>query len=191
MKQNFNLKIGIAAAALGMSVLAAPLSASAQNGYRSGYGGYSQRQYVHVASGTTVPLVFDSPSQISSLNSHQGERFIAHVVYTDKDRNSNNYSSNSSLPNGTKVYGHITTAVARNGSQTGFLGLAFDRIVLPSGATIPIQAVPTSISNANVDVSSDGSVIARSNYASTLPARTPRSARRQARWATFCLTTAK
>ena len=143
------------------------------NGNNGGYrnNGYYTPANVNVSAGTTIPIIFDT--KLSSSGSWSGEQFTAHVSnpgYTyNGNYNNGNYGNyggngnyNNQLPDGTRIYGHVTAAYSKQNNEQGFLGLAFDRIVLPNGPSYQVQAVPAGTSGAAVDVRSDGSVVARS-----------------------------
>lgn len=78
---------------------------------------------------TVIPIVLDQP--LSSADNQPGDTFTATVSDYDKPDN---------LPSGTKVEGHVVSAYPMSEGQPATLQLAFDRLVLPNGQTIPIEA---------------------------------------------------
>ena len=78
---------------------------------------------------TVIPIVLDQP--LSSTDNQPGDTFTATVNDDGKPEN---------LPSGTKVEGHVVAAYPMSEGQPATLQLAFDRLVLPDGQTVPIEA---------------------------------------------------
>ena len=98
----------------------------------------SQR-LVTVPIGTVVPLRIDTA--LSSNSSRVGDRFTATVFQSVV------VDSRAVLPEGAKVEGHVTgISPGERGRRPGTIAVAFDRIVLPNGASIPIEAALTALS---------------------------------------------
>jgi peptidoglycan hydrolase-like protein with peptidoglycan-binding domain len=97
------------------------------------------QRLVTVPAGTIVPLRMDT--YLSSDNSHVGDRFTATVfrpVVID---------SRVVIPEGAKVEGHVTsTTRAERGSKAGTVAIAFDRIVIQDGPSIPVDGSLTTLS---------------------------------------------
>src|SRR6266850_2467505 len=98
----------------------------------------SQR-LVTVPVGTVVPLRIDTA--LSSNSSRVGDRFTATVfqsVIVD---------GRAVLPERAKVEGHVTgISPGERGRRPGTIAVAFDRIVLTNGTSIPIEATLTALS---------------------------------------------
>src|SRR5882724_34408 len=97
------------------------------------------QRLVTVPVGTVVPLRMDTA--LSSTSSRVGDRFTATVsrpVLLD---------NRAVLPEGTKVEGHVTgISPGERGRAPGVIAVAFDRIALPNGNAIPIDATLTTLS---------------------------------------------
>ena len=51
-------------------------------------------------------------------------------------------TTGSDIPRGAKIIGHVTESTARSGGQTGSsLAIAFDKIAMPDGKSLPISGV--------------------------------------------------
>ncbi|MEK6322292.1 MAG: peptidoglycan-binding protein [Acidobacteriota bacterium] len=98
----------------------------------------SQR-LVTVPAGTVVPLRIDTA--LSSNSSRVGERFTATVFQSVV------IDSRTVLPERSKVEGNVTgVSPGERGRRPGTIAVAFDRIVLPNGNSIPIEATLTALS---------------------------------------------
>lgn len=84
---------------------------------------------MRIDSGTVIPLTLNQ--DLSSNRSQVGQRFSANL---DTDGS----SSYQGLPSGSTVEGHVDVAREMTGETPGVLGLAFDRVRLPSGQTYPV-----------------------------------------------------
>ncbi len=97
------------------------------------------QRLVTVPVGTVVPLRMDTA--LNSNSSRVGDRFTATVsrsVLLD---------TRAVLPEGAKVEGHVTgISPGERGRGPGAIAVAFDRIVLPNGNAIPIDATLTTLS---------------------------------------------
>src|SRR6266404_4310739 len=97
------------------------------------------QRLVTVPVGTVVPLRMDTA--LNSNSSRVGDRFTATVsrsVLLD---------TRAVLPEGTKVEGHVTgISPGERGRAPGVIAVAFDRIALPNGNAIPIDATLTTLS---------------------------------------------
>ncbi|HXG91051.1 MAG TPA: peptidoglycan-binding protein [Blastocatellia bacterium] len=94
---------------------------------------------VTVPTGTVIPLRMDT--YLSSDSSRVGDRFTA-TVFRDVTVN-----GRVVVPVGAKVEGHVTgTTAARRGSQAGTIAVAFDRLVLTDGSSIPVDGTLTTLS---------------------------------------------
>src|SRR6266404_1412436 len=97
------------------------------------------QRLVTVPVGTVVPLRMDTA--LNSNSSRVGDRFTATVsrsVLLD---------ARAVLPEGTKVEGHVTgISPGERGRAPGVIAVAFDRIALPNGNAIPIDATLTTLS---------------------------------------------
>src|SRR5258707_1029233 len=91
------------------------------------------QRFVTVPTGTVVPLRMDTA--LNSNSSRVGDRFTATVfrsVLVD---------GRATLPEGAKVEGHVTgISPGDRGRGPGSIAVAFDRIALANGTTIPIDA---------------------------------------------------
>jgi peptidoglycan hydrolase-like protein with peptidoglycan-binding domain len=98
------------------------------------------QRVVSVPVGTVVPLRMDTA--LSSNSSRVGDRFTATVsrsVLLD---------NRVVLPEGAKVEGHVTEiSPGERGRAPGAIAVAFDRIALPNGKAIPIDATLTPLSD--------------------------------------------
>lgn len=98
----------------------------------------SQR-LVTVPVGTVVPLRIDTA--LSSNSSRVGDRFAATVFQSVV------VDGRAVLPERAKVEGHVTgISPGERGRRPGTIAVAFDRIVLPNGTSIPIEATLTALS---------------------------------------------
>lgn len=98
----------------------------------------SQR-LVTVPVGTVVPLRIDTA--LSSNSSRVGDRFTATVFQSVV------VDGRAILPERVKVEGHVTgISPGERGRRPGTIAVAFDRIVLANGASIPIEATLTPLS---------------------------------------------
>ena len=98
----------------------------------------SQR-LVTVPVGTVVPLRIDTA--LSSNSSRVGDRFTATVFQSVV------VDGRAVLPERAKVEGHVTgISPGERGRRPGTIAVAFDRIVLSNGTSIPIEATLTALS---------------------------------------------
>lgn len=97
------------------------------------------QRFVTVPVGTVVPLRLDTP--LSSNSSRVGDPFTATVfrpVLAD---------GRAILPEGAKVEGHVTGITpGGRGRGPAAIAIAFDRISLPNGDPIPLDATLTTLS---------------------------------------------
>lgn len=97
------------------------------------------QRLVTVPVGTVVPLRMDTA--LSSNSSRVGDRFTATVS------RSLLLDNRAVLPEGAKVEGHVTgISPGERGRAPGAIAVAFDRIALPNGNAIPIDATLTTLS---------------------------------------------
>src|SRR6266851_5508276 len=89
--------------------------------------------------GTVVPLRIDTA--LGSNSSRVGDRFTATVFQSVV------VDGRAVLPEGAKVEGHVTgISPAERGRRPGTIAVAFDRILMPNGTSIPIDATLTTLS---------------------------------------------
>jgi hypothetical protein len=104
-----------------------------------------------IVAGTVIP--FALVDELSSDNSRIGDKFTA----TLKENSGLGYLG---LPAGTIVEGHVNAANAKKNNMPGVLGLAFDRIRLPSGATFAVQGSLIGLDSKSVD-NQNGRLVAK------------------------------
>lgn len=84
---------------------------------------------VNLSSGSVIPFKLEKP--MSSSNVAMGDKFTAML-----DTGDNSHYQN--LPKGTLLEGHVDLVRPKTGDTPGVLGLAFDRLRMPSGSQFPI-----------------------------------------------------
>ena len=98
------------------------------------------QRLVTVPVGTVVPLRMDTA--LSSNSSRVGDRFTATVSRSVM------LDYRVVLPEGSKVEGHVTgVSPGERGRAPGAIAVAFDRIALPTGNAIPIDATLTTLND--------------------------------------------
>jgi hypothetical protein len=66
-------------------------------------------------------------------------------------------TTGSDIPRGAKIIGHVTESTARSGGQTGSsLAIAFDKIAMPDGKSLPISGVIQAVAGNPSDSDSSG-----------------------------------
>jgi hypothetical protein len=108
---------------------------------------------VRMQAGTVIP--FRLNQRLSSNESSAGDRFEA----SPDTSNRPNYQG---LSSDAVLEGHVDVVRARNRNTPGVLGLAFDRIRMPSGQTYKVYGVLIGLDSKSVD-SKNGRWVARSN----------------------------
>jgi len=103
--------------------------------------------------GTVIPVRLDE--ELSSDNSHAGDKFMATVSGTGGDY--------AGLPEGTRIEGRVVTAKPMDGKNPGMLELDFKRVVLPDGRTQPIDGALIGLDGNSVNRDGNGVYHARSN----------------------------
>lgn len=96
------------------------------------------QRFVSVPVGTVVPLRIDTG--LDSNSSRVGDRFTA-TVFQDVVVN-----GRAALPARAKVEGHVTAVTPADRGRAGTIAVTFDRLVLPRGASVPIEATLTALS---------------------------------------------
>ena len=108
----------------------------------------------------TIPMDTVVPwrlqTNISSSTARVGDRFTA-VLDTD------GRADYEGLPQGTVLEGHVGSVRARTSGAPGVLGLEFDRIRVPGGATYTLDGQLIGLDNESVTRESDGTIRAREN----------------------------
>lgn len=97
--------------------------------------------------GSVLPFVLDQ--QLGSSLSRVGDRFTA------------KWDPDNSQNHGLVLEGHVAAARARDGNTPGVLGLAFDRVRLPSGVTYPVDGSLIGLDSNTVETRS-GQLVVRS-----------------------------
>lgn len=91
-----------------------------------------------VPAGTVIPLRMES--YLSSASSRVGDRFSA-AVFRNVE-----IDGVVAIPEGSKIEGHVTqVAPAERMSKAGTVGIAFERLILPSGRSIEIDGTLTTL----------------------------------------------
>lgn len=101
--------------------------------------------------GTVIPVTLNT--ELSSNNSHNGERFTASV---DESR-----QAYRNILSGASVDGVVRQATPQQGKDPGSLTLAFTRIRLSDGRTVAISGSPTSLDTKDLTERSDGVLVAK------------------------------
>jgi peptidoglycan hydrolase-like protein with peptidoglycan-binding domain len=97
-------------------------------------------QRAEVPAGTIIPLRMDT--YLSSETSRPGDRFTA-TVSRDVI-----VSGRVVVPANSKVEGHVTeTTPSERGSKTGTISVAFDRLTISNGPSIPVDGTLTTLSD--------------------------------------------
>lgn len=101
---------------------------------------------------TVIPVTLDDT--LSSTESDEGDKFTARV-------NTGATGVYSGIPEGTKIEGHVRQVKAQSGKEPGVLELAFDRLRLPNGTTVPIDGTPYSLDQKDLATNEDGVMMAK------------------------------
>lgn len=107
-----------------------------------------------LAENTVIPVRLDR--ELSSNNNIKGDTFSATI-------NTKGGPDYLGLPVGTKVYGVVSKAEPRKGEDPGVLALDFQRIALPDGRSIPIEAGLTGLDSKHV-TNEDGRLVAKTEH---------------------------
>jgi hypothetical protein len=113
---------------------------------------------VVLSPGTVVAARLDDA--LSSDGSAKGDTFMATVK--DEDRRGEHGSN--ALPVGTKIWGFVRDVHAKHDKSPGTLDLAFKKIILPSGATIPITGCLIGLDTKSVKHLPDGTLVATKEH---------------------------
>ncbi len=90
---------------------------------------------VMVTRDTVIPVTLDHT--ISSRTAHKKDRFTATVNFSGDDY--------ATIPQGTKVEGHVAAVSRMDGKNPGMLELEFDRLRFPNGRSVKIDGDLTSL----------------------------------------------
>jgi len=107
-----------------------------------------------LAENTVIPVRLDR--ELSSNKNVKGDPFSATI-------NTKGEADYLGLPVGTKVYGVVTKAEPREGKDPGVLALEFQRIALPDGRSVPIDAGLTGLDSKHV-TNEDGRLVANAEH---------------------------
>src|SRR2546423_638992 len=113
----------------------------------------TQTYGMHVAlpANSVIPATLDTP--LNSTTSRIGDPFTATV-----QSGVNGYYGG--IPAGTRVEGHVAYVRRQMGRDPGVLQVAFDRLRLPDGTAVPIDATVTSLDANTVIRNPDGTLAA-------------------------------
>jgi hypothetical protein len=112
---------------------------------------YSRNWFIH--RGAILPITLGST--VSSSGSYVGQHVVARI-----DANA---GEDENLPRGSKILGRVTEVDPKQDGSAGAVYLTFDRLVTPDGSSYPIHTIVMSAEGNNVNVDSDGRLVARSD----------------------------
>ncbi len=113
---------------------------------------------VVIAPGTVVAARLDDA--LSSDRSIKGDTFMA----TIKDEDRRGEHGSTALPVGTRIWGVVRGVHPKHDKEPGTLDLAFKKVILPSGATIPITGSLIGLDNKSVKHTSEGTLVATKEH---------------------------
>jgi hypothetical protein len=102
---------------------------------------------ITLAQNEVLPVSLDIP--LSSMSSQVGDNFTATVSTNGADQI-------GGMPNGTKIEGHVAAVQTMTETSPAILDLAFDRVDLSNGTSIPIDACLLSLDTQYVAQRDDG-----------------------------------
>lgn len=111
----------------------------------------AQPNSVVLGPGTVIPVKLIT--QLSSNNSHKGDRFSATV-----DDSKGTYRA---IMHGGTVVGVVRQATPKNGKNPGLLDLSFTHLRLPDGRSFVLSGAPTSLDAKYVGTNSKGVMVAK------------------------------
>ena len=111
-----------------------------------------------VMPGSVVAARLDD--ELSSNGSAKGDTFMA----TIKEEDRRGEHGSTAFPVGTKIWGVVREVHAKHDKQPGTLDLAFKKIILPSGATLPITGSLIGLDNKSVKHTAEGTLVATKEH---------------------------
>jgi len=114
---------------------------------------------VLVPAAEVIPATMDR--RISSVYSTAGDRFTATISTARMPDDIN-------LPDGAQIEGHIGAVRSTASGRRAMLDFAIDRLVLPNGRTVPLDAIVVTVSNPGLTRGDDGTFYSGLNF--TIPA---------------------
>lgn len=109
---------------------------------------------VVISANEVIPATLDNT--LSSVDNQRGDKFTATV----QTRGNDTYGS---IPEGTKIEGHIAAVHPKSNNKPAILDLAFDRLRFPDGRRVKISGTLTSLDDRYVTENGNGILVARNN----------------------------
>lgn len=126
----------------------------------SGTGAQAQTRARTVALSSGTVMAVHLQDELSSNDSHKGDRFTAIV----DDNASDSQWKSDALPSGSTVKGYVRSVLPHQDKNPGVLDLAFDRVVLPDGRGYNIQGSLISLDNKSITKDKHGRLVASKGH---------------------------